>query len=244
MVSEPLAYRKGWGVGDEVVIPTDFGARTFRVAGVFRDYSSEQGVVMVDQAASEGWWRLRGATSLGLFLRDGVAVGPVAALVEAFGAQEGQTLVVRSTKQLKAASLEIFDRTFAITVVLRILAFGVAFAAVSSALMALQLERSRELGVLRALGITPGGLWGMVTAQTGLMGLIAGFLAVPLGAALAIMLVHVVNRRSFGWSLDLFWGLDVFAHAVLLALAGACLAGLYPAWRMARTSPAVALRHE
>lgn len=244
LVSEPLAYRRGWRVGDEVAIATDSGPRRFRVAGVFRDYSSEQGVVMVDRGVFERWWRMGGVTSLGLFLREGVAQGTVAERIEGLAARQGQSLVVRSTRDLKAASLGIFDRTFTITVVLRLLAFGVAFTGVLSALMALQLERSRELGVLRALGMTPRELWGMITAQTGLLGLMAGVLAVPAGASLAAILVQVVNRRSFGWTLDLSWGLEVFGQAVLLALVGAGLAGAYPAWRMAKTPPALALRDE
>ncbi|NIP59790.1 MAG: FtsX-like permease family protein, partial [Gemmatimonadetes bacterium] len=94
----------------------------------------------------------------------------------------------------------------AVTGVLRLLAFAVAFIGILGALMALQLERSRELGVLRAQGLTPGQLWGVVTAQTGILGLVSGLLALPAGALLAAVMVHVVNRRSFGWTLDLAFG--------------------------------------
>jgi putative ABC transport system permease protein len=110
--------------------------------------------------------------------------------------------------------------------------------------MALQLERARELGVLRANGMTPGQVWQLVTTQTGLMGLAAGLLSLPVGMILAAVMIYVINRRSFGWTIRMELAPQVLLQALLLALAAALLAGLYPAYRMARTSPALALREE
>jgi len=98
--------------------------------------------------------------------------------------------------------------------------------------------------VLRANGLTRGQLWRLVTAQTGLLGLAAGLLSLPLGLALAAVMVHVVNRRSFGWTVRLDLAPEVFLQPLALTLGAALLAGLYPAWRMARTPPAEALREE
>ncbi|HEY3190658.1 MAG TPA: ABC transporter permease, partial [Solirubrobacteraceae bacterium] len=156
----------------------------------------------------------------------------------------GGELLIRSNRALREASLQIFDRTFAITDVLRLLATLVAFVGVLSALMALQLERTYEIGVLRAFGLTPPQVWALATAQTGLMGLLAGVLALPVGIVLALVLVFVVNRRSFGWTLELTIGPSVLLEALLLSVAAAVLAGLLPAARVAATSPAVALRNE
>jgi putative ABC transport system permease protein len=242
-LSEPLAYRRDLSVGDRLFLPTDLGIRSFQVAGIFYDYGSEQGVVMMSRKGYETFWRDRGVTSLGLFVEEGVAVDRVVGELRAL-AGEGQALSIRSNRALKAASLEIFDRTFAITGVLRLLALSVAFIGVLSALMALQLERGRELGVLRANGLTPGQVWKLVTAQTAIMGLVAGALAVPAGLILAMVMVFVVNKRSFGWTLRLEIGPEILLQAVLLALIGALLAGILPAWRMSRTSPALALREE
>src|SRR5699024_11162164 len=107
-------------------------------------------------------------------------------------------VVIRTDRALREASLAVFDRTFLITGVLRMLAFVVAFIGILSALMALQLERAREFGVLRATGFTPGQLWRLVTMQTALTGFIAGVLAVPVGLVLAVVMTFVINRRSFG----------------------------------------------
>lgn len=243
LVSEPFAYRHGVGVGDRVRLPTEGGPREFAVAGVFYDYGSDRGVVMMSRSTYDDYWTDPEITSLGLFLADGVDADSVIDGLRASG-PGGQEVVLRSNRALREASLEVFDRTFAITGVLRLLAFIVAFIGVLSALMALQMERGRELGVLRANGMTPGQVWGLVTSQTGLMGLVAGVLAVPAGIVLAVVMIFVVNRRSFGWTLQMIVGPEILLQTIALAAAGALLAGLYPAWRMSRTSPALALRSE
>ncbi len=155
---------------------------------------------------------------------------------------EGLTIV--SNRALKKASLAIFDRTFLITSVLRLLAGLVAGIGVLAALLALELERGREFAVLRANGLTPGQVWKLVTAETGLLGLTAGLLSLPVGMALAAVMIFVVNRRSFGWTIRMETAPGVLVEAVLLALGAALLAGIYPAYRTARTSPARALREE
>jgi len=156
----------------------------------------------------------------------------------------GAEVLIRSNRALREASLEIFDRTFAVTRVLRFLIVVVAFVGVLSALMALQLERVREMGLARALGLTPGQVWGVVTAQTGLIGLVAGLLAMPVGVLLAGVLVFVINRRSFGWTMPIDVRPDILLQGLLLAVAAAVLAGAYPAARMARAAPADALHDE
>jgi putative ABC transport system permease protein len=108
----------------------------------------------------------------------------------------------------------------------------------------MQVERGRELAVLRANGLTPRQLWALVMGETGLIGLLSGLLAVPLGLLQALVLIHVINRRSFGWTLQTAIDPLLLLQAVGLAILAALLAGIYPAWRMARTSPALALREE
>ncbi|NNJ12332.1 FtsX-like permease family protein [Chloroflexales bacterium ZM16-3] len=246
-ISEPLAYRTGLGLGDSLELRTDRGPRAFPIAGVYYDYSSDRGVIRMADATYRAVWDDPAVSSLALYVADGQDVdGLIAELRGLVGAWPGgpPTLTIRSSAGLRAATLAIFDRTFAITAVLQLLATVVAFIGILSALMALQLERARELGMLRATGLTPGQLWGVVLGQTGLMGLAAGLLAAPLGLALAVVLVYVINRRSFGWTLELSLSPGVFAQAMLVALLAALLAGLYPAYAMSRTSPALALREE
>ena len=243
IVSEPYAYRHDLAVGALLALRTDRGEHAFRVAGIFADYGSDQGVVMLSRSTYERYWEDRGISSLGLLAAPGVDVDDLVTRLRRVAGPE-QEVLVRSNRALRESSLEIFDRTFVITDVLRLLATVVAVVGVLSALMALQLERAREIAILRAQGLTPRQVWALVTAQTGLMGLLAGLLAIPVGIGLAGILVFVINRRSFGWTLPVVIAQGVLVEAVALAVTAAVLAGLYPAFRMARATPAAALRDE
>ncbi|TVP75225.1 MAG: ABC transporter permease [Gemmatimonadales bacterium] len=243
LVSEPMAFRHGIEPGDTLRIPGDVGTLALPVGAVFRDFGSDMSTIMVGRVAYDRHWDDPDLTSLGLFLEGGVHPDTIAEALRALAGGESP-LQVRSNLELRELTMEVFDRTFEVTRVLRLLAFLVAFVGVLSALMALQLERVRELGVLRANGMTPRQTWGLVTAQTGLMGLVAGLLALPAGLLLAWVMIHVVNRRSFGWTLELDAGGALLWQSLVLALLGALLAGIYPSWRMSRTSPAEALREE
>jgi putative ABC transport system permease protein len=243
LVSEPYANRHGTRVGDAVRLRTDRGERDFAVAGVFYDYGSSAGVVLMSRLTYERYWDDRKISSLAIDVAPGASAEAVMQALRELTAG-GPDVIVRSNRALREASLEIFDRTFAITGVVRTLTIAVAFIGMLAALMALQLERGREIGVLRALGLTPRQVWGLVTAQTGLMGALAGLLAVPCGLALAGVLIFVINRRSFGWTMPLDPSPVILFQAVALSIAAALLAGLYPAWRMATALPAEALRDE
>jgi len=243
IVSEPYAYRHDVDIGARLRLRTDRGEHAFPVAGIFYDYASDRGLVMMSRRTYQRYWDDQGVSGIAIQAAPGADVG---VLIDALRARAGsvEDLLIRSNRALRQASLDIFDRTFVITNVLRLLALLVAVVGVLSALMALALERERELGILRAQGLTPGQLWGLVTAQTGLMGLVAGLLAVPVGIALALILVFVINRRSFGWTLGVDLGPGDLAQTVALALLAAVLAGVIPAARMARTPPATSLREE
>jgi putative ABC transport system permease protein len=240
-ISEPYSYRHDLAVGDTVRLETDQGRRAFPIEGIYYDYGSDLGVVMMSRSTYARFYDDRGPSGLAFYAADGTSVDALIADMRA-SVQGLQDVVIRSNRALRETSLRVFDRAFTITTVLRILAIVVAFIGVLSALMALELERRREMGVLRATGMTPPQLGGYVTLQTGLMGAIAGVLSLPLGYALAYVLVFVINKRSFGWTLQLTVSPEVLLQALVLAIGAALLAGLYPAWQMARSSPARALQ--
>ncbi len=245
VVSEAFAGRRRIGPGAVLTLRTARGPRPFRVAGVFYDYASDQGLVMIAHRAYVALWDDPALSGFSVALRPGASPAEAAAVErELRRLLAGSGVSVQSNRALKGISMAIFDRTFLITSVLRLLAGLVAGIGVLAALMALELERARELAVLRANGLTPRQVWGLVTAQTGLMGLAAGLLSIPVGLALAAIMIFVINRRSFGWTVVMEVPPGVLAEALGLALAAALLAGLYPAWKMARTSPARALREE
>jgi putative ABC transport system permease protein len=100
------------------------------------------------------------------------------------------------------------------------------------------------VGILRALGLTGQQLWRLVMVETGLMGLAAGLFAMPAGYALALILIYVINRRSFGWTLHMVLQPGTFLQALAVAVIAALLAGIYPAIKMSRMPAAQVIRYE
>ncbi|MBK8181190.1 MAG: FtsX-like permease family protein [Planctomycetes bacterium] len=243
IVSEAFAHHRGVHRDGRIELETDRGPRNFQVLGTFRDFTSDSGVVLLSRGTYERNFDDRGVTSVELFAAPGASVDRLVEELRAVVPAD-QLVLIRSNRALRESSIAVFDRTFAITGVLRLLATLVAFVGTLSALLSLEMERAREIGVLRAQGVTPAEVRRLVVTETGLVGLIAGLIAIPLGVAIALVLALVINKRSFGWSVDLEFDLGLFLSALGLACTAALLAGLVPAWRMSRTPPALALRGE
>jgi putative ABC transport system permease protein len=244
IVSEALLLKENLSIPPATItIETPVGWHSFPVLAVFYDYSNDQGTILLDNDIYINLWGDDNIASIGLFLKPGENVEDVVTAIK-YHFQGKQNLLVQSNQTLRQSSLEIFDRTFAITDALRLLAVVVAFIGVLSALMSLQLERTRETGILRANGMTPQQLWFMTFIETGLMGATSGILAMPLGYVLAWILIYVINVRSFGWTLQMQLQPGYFLQAFGVAVVAALLAGVYPAWRLGNTVIASAIRQE
>jgi len=244
IISEALALKENLPTPPPpIVLPTADGPQAFSVLAVFYDYSSDQGSVFIGDATYRALWADDRISAIGLFVAPGQPVDEVAVALAAEFAGRSDVLV-QSNEALRRGSLEIFDRTFAITSALRLLAIIVAFIGVLSALLSLQLERVRELGTLRATGMTRRQLWGLTLLETGLMGATAGLMALPVGYALAWILVYVINVRSFGWTLRMDLQPEYFIQALLVAVGAALLAGVYPSIRVGNMEIASAIREE
>jgi putative ABC transport system permease protein len=243
LVSEPFAFRHGIPPhGGSVALQSDRGLLSFPVAGIYYDYATEQGTVLMAREVYERHWDDRARSSVAAYVAPGHDLAVVTdAVRRALG---GRALQVVENRALRRAALRIFDRTFAVTEALRVLAVVVAFIGVWSALLALQVERTRELGTLLALGLLPRQLWGLTLLETGLIGLAAGLLSLPTGLALAVILIEVINVRSFGWTMQLELPPLVLVQALALSILAALLAGVYPVLRLQRMSVAAALRQE
>ena len=243
LVSEPYARRHGVGRGEEVRLLTDRGERSYPVLGVYRDYASERGVVALHRSAYLRSWDDAGLTGIAFYLEPGYDIETfMAGLAAAAGTDH--EILVQSNRAIRNEAIAVFDRTFTVTAVLRLLTIVVAFVGILSALMALQLERMREFGVLRANGLTPGQVWGLVVMQSGLMGLVAGLLSLPVGLALAWVMIHIINLRAFGWTLSMSVSPSLLFQGVAVSIGASVLAGLYPSWKLSAASPALALREE
>jgi len=242
-VSEPYAYQRDVGAGSTITLPTDHGPREFAVAATFQSYDINASGIMMSRTTYARHYDDDSIDSLGLYLAEGVEADTVVAELESLSGN-WQRLYITSNAGLREASLRIFDQTFVITDVLYWLTLGVAFIGILSAMLALQLERAREFATLRALGMTPAQVGGMITAQTGAIGLLSGIASVPLGIVMAWVLIKVINRRAFGWQIDMNISADILVVSVVFAIGAALLAGLYPAWRAGQSQPAIAMREE
>ena len=244
VVSEPFANRLDLSYrNDSIELYTDRGLKSFPVIGIYYDYASTQGTILMAQSVYHQYWDDNSITAISLKLEDGLNADEVSRdLRDEFGAS--QRLAVRPNLNLRNEVFEVFNRTFAITQALQLLATVVAFIGVLSALLSLELERQRELGILRAIGLTTRQLWSMIMIETGTLGLTAGILAMPTGYFLALILIYIINRRSFGWTLQLQLAPYPFIQAFFLAVLAALLAGIYPAWRMSKMVTLEAMRYD
>ncbi len=242
LISEPLSNRLGLSNnGGELVLFTPQGPTTFPIAGIYYDYTSPQGAVRMDLAVYRQLWADDAINGMALMLDPGADVDQVTEKLR-FDLQDVQQLLIRPQRALRQLSLEIFDRTFIITQAMQLLTTVVAFIGILSTLMALQLERRHQFGILRALGLTGGESFRLILLQSGLMGLVAGILAMPTGLMLALILVYIINKRSFGWTLQLQITLAPFLWAVTIAVIAALLAGAYPAYQLLSHSTARTLQ--
>ncbi|MFI3185104.1 MAG: ABC transporter permease [Methylococcaceae bacterium] len=241
IVTEPYAYHHGVKIGDKIRLQTDQGNEPFEVIGIYADYSGDQGHLAMSRRNYRHYWPDLGYSGIGVYAWDGVDLQQLEnQLNKLITGQQS----VQSDQAIYKASMAVFEQTFTITETLRWLSAAIAFVGVFSALMALQFERTRQLGILRAIGITPGQLAVLIIGETGLMGLVAGLIAVPVGYIVAYMLIFVIYQRSFGWTMAFHFNSGVIYQGLALALIAATLAGILPALKMAQTKPAEALRSE
>ena len=240
IVSEAFATKRGVAAGDDLTLMTVDGPRAFAIDAVFVDYSSDIGLVAMDLDIYRRHFADTGIDTIGLFAVPGSDEKLLAGARELASRSDG--LQVGTSKMLREFSLEIFDRTFTITQVLRLIAGLVAVIAILNALQAQRLDSAREIAVLRSIGLAPTAVMRLGLLQTGLLGCCAGLLAVPLGMLLAWLLIFVVNRIAFGWSMLFVPDLTLLLQGVLLAALAGVIAGWWPTRQSVRDLPAVDLR--
>ena len=241
IVTEPYAYHHAVKIGQKILLKTDQGELPFEVIAIYADYSGDQGHLAISRQSYQRYWTDLGYSGMGVYAREGADLKQLESRIsKLLTAQQS----VKSNQEIYKASMIVFEQTFTITETLRWLSAAIAFVGVFSALMALQFERTRQLGILRAIGITSRQLTVLIISETGLMGLVAGLLAIPVGFIVAYVLIFVVYQRSFGWTMAFYSDSGVLYQGVALAFVAALLAGVFPALKMAQTKPAEALRTE
>ena len=242
IVTESFAHRYGTREGEVLRIKTPSGLAAFRVAGIYYDYTSDRGLIMIDRRLFDRWWNDAGVNSLAVYLQPGTDVAAAAARVRA--GWGGRGLIVYTNAALRARILGVFDQTFAVTGVLRVVAVIVAIVGIFLALTALVIEREREIGVLRAIGASRGQVRGVLLTEAALLGAVSSVLGIAAGGCLAMVLTWVVNKAFFGWTIELQWPWLIIATTPLWIIGASMFAALLPAWQAGRVKIAGALREE
>ena len=235
IVSEPFAYKHRIHPGAFLTLPLGERRAVFRVADVYYDYSSEAGNIIVDRETMLRYLPDPAASNLALYLSPGADLETVRRAV--MQASAGHSVLVFSNRDLRRAAVRVFDRTFAITYALEAVAIVVAIMGIAGALLALVIDRRRELALLRFLGAAKTQVRKLILVEAGLLGLLASFAGVALGALLSLVLIYVLNKQSFGWTIQFHSPVAVLAGAITLVYAATVLSGLYPARIAVRLNP-------
>ncbi len=242
VVTEPFADKHHVHVGDVLQIPLGTHNVALTVAGIYYDYSSDRGTVLVDRSTLLKYLPDQPITNIAIFVQPGADAAKVRRELES--RLRNFSLVIAPNEALRRAAIEVFDRTFTVTYALEAVAIIVAMLGAANSLLALVLDRRREIGLIRYLGAAAGQVRRMILVEAALLGLLAGSLGLALGMALSLVLIYVVNKQSFGWTIQFHPPVLLLGGALLLVWAVTVLAGVYPARFAARLEPAAVVHEE
>ena len=200
-VSEAVADLYGFEPGHRLELPLLARQHPVVVVGVFRDYARQHGAILMDRADYVALTGDRAVNDGSIWLSPGAAAADVAAALRALPG--GEQLDISEPGEIRQVSLRIFDRSFAVTYAMEAVAFLVGLFGLSSSLGAIVLSRRREFGVLRHIGLTRRQIRTMLAAEGGLLALVGAVAGLAAGTAISLVLVYVINRQSFHWSMEL-----------------------------------------
>jgi putative ABC transport system permease protein len=223
-VSEPAARLYRLSPGSTLMLPLGAHRVAATVSGIYRDYARQEGALTLD---GRDYDRLTGDTARGeaaIDLVPGADLGAtMRGLRHALPPAVADIVQIVPTRALKARALAIFDRSFAITYGLELVAILVGLAGVAATASAQTIARTREFGMLRHLGVSRWQIVAMLGIEGALLGLVGGIAGVALGCGLAQILIHVVNPQSFNWTMETRLPIGLLcgvAGALVIASAG------------------------
>ncbi len=235
IVSEPFASKHHVHVGDTLRIPLGTRTAALVVAGIYFDYSSDRGFVLTDRTTLLKYLPDQPVTNIAVYVRLGSDAAAIRQRIEESLAN--YPVMIAPNEVLRNGAIKVFDRTFAVTYALEAVAILVAMLGAANSLLALVLDRRREIGLIRYLGADGGQVRRMILTEAGLLGFLAGLLGLALGTAMSLILIFVVNKQSFGWTIQFHPPVPLLCGALSLVWAFTVLAGVYPARFAAALQP-------
>ncbi len=241
MVSEPFKNKHGVKAGDVLTLPLGSQLAKLRIVDVFYDYANERGYVIVSRKNMLTYLPDTAPSNLAVYVAPSADLEAVRREIE--GATANRDVLIFSNRELRQLAVRIFDQTFAITYALEAISVLVAVMGIAGALLSIVYDRRREFGLLHYLGADKGQIRRLILTEAGLIGLLANVAGLALGIALSLVLIFVINKQSFGWTIRFHWPVGVLLGALSIVYAATVLAGLYPARFAQRLNP-VEVVHE
>ncbi len=242
LVSDPFSTKFHIGRGDSFSLDTPAGIRTFTVAAIYNDYSSDAGIILMDARTFVRFYHDDSVNSIAIYAVPGADLAKLRS--DVVRSVLPLRVDAQTTRELRRLVIAIFNRTFAITYALYVISITIAVLGVVSTLFALVLERRREIGLMRYLGLRTRDVRMMVYYEAAFIGLLGGIMGVLVGMLLSLLLIFVINRQAFGWLIELTMPYDFLLEAIALVVFAAVIAGVYPAGVAARIRTAEAVRAE
>jgi putative ABC transport system permease protein len=242
IISEPFSNKHRVHAGQAIKVPLGGRNVSLRIVDVYYDYASERGVIVIDRETLLRYLPDPAPSNLAVYVQQGANVDAVRQEIEFAAA--GRNVLVFTDRDLRREAIRIFDRTFAITYALEAVAIFVAVMGIGGALLALVIDRRREFGLLRFMGAAAGQLRKIILVEAGLLGVLANLVGLGLGFLLSLVLIFVINKQSFGWTIQFHWPVAVLVGALSAVYAATVVAGLYPARLATRLNPIEVIHEE
>jgi putative ABC transport system permease protein len=235
VVSEPFANKHNIHIGSYVTLPLAGAPHSFKVLGIYYDYSTERGYIILSRPTLLKYLPDPASSNLAVILKPNANPTAVRDGIDKIIA--GRAVLVFANSTLRRGAIEIFDRTFRITYALEAVAISVAVMGIAGALLAMVIDRRREFALLRFLGAAQPQVRRIILFEAGLLGLLANIIGLILGVLLSLILIFVINKQSFGWTFQFHWPVAILLSALTVVYLATVLAGLYPARIALRMNP-------
>jgi putative ABC transport system permease protein len=245
LVSEPFFRRFHLGLGGTINLATPSGRRDFKIAGVYIDYTTEGGVILVDWQTYRKYWRDDAINGIFIYIdkKSGVTGAQLQSDLRPKIAPYGDYLI-KSNQELHDQVFRVFDQTFSVTYILQTIGIIISALGIFLSLTILVTERRREISILRAVGASRGQIEAMVLWEAGIIGLLGSFLGIIAGLALAWILSFVINVSFFGWTINWATPWRFLLSLPVAVVAAALVAGYWPARQAARLDIADGVKME
>jgi putative ABC transport system permease protein len=243
LVTESFSLRHNVKAGDRIKLNTPQGEKEFFVSGVFYDYSSDWGMVLLEKKLFQSLWKDETLHSAGIYLKEGVSQESFKKIIRERYSKPYRLFVV-SHRELRNEVLKIFDQTFAITYALEFIAIIVAVLGIINSLNALIIERQRDIGIVRAVGALRRQIEKTTLIEAGMIGFFSHIFGLLCGFLLSILLIYVINKQSFGWTIQFSIPLRSLIESWLIVMFTSIGAGFIPARRAAKMNMVESLRME